>query len=145
MVNAVIAFGSNLGDRESRIYEAAQKLGITKMSSLIETDPMYVLDQPPFINAVGILETDLGPLALLGLLKETEIAVGRLPRERYGPREIDLDLIAYGALQLKSSYGGSVKLHVPHPRLAERRFVIDPLVELAPDFILPGIGPVRNL
>lgn len=127
---SVIAFGSNLGNREGYIREAAARLGIRHMSNLIETDPMYVTDQPAFINAVGVLETDLGPLALLRLLKQTEDEVGRLPRKRYGPREIDLDLIAYGCLSLRSVVDGKVKLEIPHPRLGEREFVLAPIREI---------------
>lgn len=139
MVRAVIGFGSNLGDRAENIHRAASALGIVRLSSLIETAPMYVEDQPPFINAVGFLDTELGPLALLRLLKSTETEIGRLPRQRYGPREIDLDLIAYGALQLKSVLYGETKLQVPHPRLGERSFVLDPLSELDSSFVIPGL------
>jgi 2-amino-4-hydroxy-6-hydroxymethyldihydropteridine diphosphokinase len=145
MVKAVIGFGSNLGDRSENIRRAAERLGVSRLSSLIETEPMYVEDQPPFINAVGFLETNLGPLALLRLLKALESEIGRLPRERYGPREIDLDLIAYGRLQLRSLVNGSTKLQVPHPRLAERSFVLDPLAELDPFLQIPGLGIGANL
>lgn len=138
-VRTVIAFGSNLGDREGNIRRAAETLGVSRISSLHETTPMYVEDQPPFINAVAFLDTELGPLALLRLLKETEAAIGRQPRERYGPREIDLDLIAYGSLQLRSVIYGEARLQVPHPRLAERSFVLDPLAELDPGFHVPGL------
>lgn len=106
---------------------------------------MYVEDQPAFLNAVGLLETEEGPIALLKRLKATELEVGRLPRERYGPREIDLDLLAYGSLQLKSTLVGRSRLHVPHPRLAERRFVLQPLFDLDSQFVLPGLGEVGDL
>ena len=139
MVKAVIGFGSNLGDRSENIRRAAERLGVSRLSSLIETEPMYVEDQPPFINAVGFLDTCLGPLALLRLLKSLESEIGRLPRQRYGPREIDLDLIAYGRLQLRSVVYGATKLQVPHPRLAERNFVLDPLAELDPFLQIPGL------
>lgn len=145
MVDAIIGFGSNLGEREARILEAAERLGIARMSPLYETAPMYVLDQPAFLNAVGLLRTELGPVALLKKLKEIETAVGRLPRVRNGPREIDLDLLAYGKLQLVSKISGKVKLHVPHPRLVERRFVLQPLFDLDPAFELPGLGRVAEL
>lgn len=145
MVDAIIGFGSNLGEREARILEAAERLGIARMSPLYETAPMYVLDQPAFLNAVGLLQTELGPAALLKKLKEIETGVGRLPRVRNGPREIDLDLLAYGKLQLISRISGKVRLHVPHPRLVERRFVLQPLFDLDPTFELPGLGRVAEL
>lgn len=145
LVDAIIGFGSNLGEREVRIAEAAERLGIFQMSPLYETAPMYVLDQPPFLNAVGVLRTDDGPVALLRKLKKIEAAVGRLPRMRNGPREIDLDLLAYGKLQFVSRVGSKTRLHVPHPRLVERRFVLQPLYDLNRDFVLPGLGAVREL
>lgn len=145
MVNAIIGFGSNLGDREAVIRSAAARLGVTRLSPLYETAPMYVEDQPAFLNAVGLLQTEEGPISLLKRLKATELEVGRLPRERYGPREIDLDLLAFGVLQLRSTFSGRSRLHVPHPRLVERRFVLQPLFDLIPDFVLPGLGVVSDL
>lgn len=139
LVRAVIGFGSNLGDRELAIRRAAERLGVSRLSTLVETAPMYVEDQPAFMNAVGFLETEMGPLELLRLLKSTEQEIGRLPRERYGPREIDLDLIAYGALQLRSVLEGIVRLEIPHPRLGEREFVLGPLRELDAGFVIPGL------
>lgn len=113
------------------------------VSSIYETAPMYVEDQPTFYNAAAIGESDLGPLALLNRLKQTELEVGREVRNRFGPREIDLDLIAYGMLSLTSR--GSRRLDVPHPRTGERRFVLAPIVEIAPDLTLPGLGHVVEL
>jgi 2-amino-4-hydroxy-6-hydroxymethyldihydropteridine diphosphokinase len=101
---------------------------------------MYVEDQPPFLNACGLLNTDLGPFGLLARIKALELEIGRLPRVRNGPREIDIDLIAYGVLQLRSKL-----VYVPHPRLIERRFVLQPLFDIAPDLHLGGLGVVRNL
>lgn len=136
----VIAFGSNLGDREANILAASRALAVERLSPLYETDPMYVEDQPAFLNAAALLETSEGPLELLAKIKALEFEIGRLPRVRNGPREIDIDLIAYGALQLSSKL-----LNVPHPRMVERRFVLQPLFDIAPDLLLPGLGVVRDL
>lgn len=105
---------------------------------------MYVEDQPVFFNAALLAETALGPLALLRLLKRTEAEVGRTPRERNGPREIDLDLIAYGALAYRFVDRGRTVLEIPHPRLAERLFVLQPMLDLDPAWHLPGLGSVRS-
>ncbi len=147
MTPVVIAFGSNLGDRESAIAKALRELDgplqAIRVSSLYETEPLLVGDQPPFLNGALLAETELGPRALLALLKATELKLGRRPRERYGPREIDLDLIVYGSLILRSTAGATLAL--PHPRLAERRFVLEPLVEVAPDLVVPGMGTATDL
>ena len=147
MTRVAIAFGSNLGDRERHVREALKLLergvAVELVSSLYETAPMYVEDQPSFLNGVAVGETDLGPIALVALLKQIERVVGRTPAERNGPREIDLDLVLYGSLVLRSE--GSVSVVVPHPRLAERRFVLEPLHEVAPEEFVPLVGPVDAL
>lgn len=139
-----IALGSNLGPSVAHMQRAlellAPHLQSIRPSSLYETAPMYVLDQPPFFNAALTAQTELGPLALLRTLKSIEMAVGRLPRVRYGPREIDVDLISYGSVMLRSSV-----LQVPHPKIGERRFVLLPLVEVAPEWNLATMGSVRDL
>lgn len=154
MTPVYIGLGSNLGDRAERIREAVRLLSraidVKAASPLYETAPMYVEGQPPFLNGMLAAETDLGPLPLLRLLKRTEQEVGRLPRERYGPREIDLDLICYGALAYRffdesPNAGGASLLEIPHPRLVERRFVLQPLHDVAPELVLPGLGPVFDL
>lgn len=109
------------------------------VSGLYETAPMYETDQPPFLNGAVTGETDLSPSDLLGRLKEIERQGGRAIRQRNGPREVDLDIVAYGRLQ----QDGAPQL--PHPRAFERRFVLEPLNEIAPHFILPGYGIVRDL
>lgn len=149
-----IGLGSNLGDRRLRIKEASRALAATfdqiRISSLYETAPMYVTDQPAFLNGMVSACTSLGPLEVLHVLKRIEADVGRLPRQRYGPREIDLDLICYGSLVYRfadespNSLGGQI-LTIPHPKLVERRFVLKPLHDLAPNLILPGLGPVFEL
>jgi 2-amino-4-hydroxy-6-hydroxymethyldihydropteridine diphosphokinase len=126
------------------IQRLRPSLGELTISPLYETAPMYVEDQPPFFNGALVAQTDLGPLTLLRLLKQTESAVGRSVGERNGPREIDLDLVLYGSLKLESR-GGEHALLVPHPRLPERRFVLQPLFDLKPDLMVVGAGTVAQL
>ena len=102
---------------------------------------MYVVDQPAFYNAVAAGGTDLGPLALLAELKRVELQLGRQVRTQNGPREIDLDLLAYDGLVLRSG----ARLIVPHARIAERRFVLQPWADLDPAFAIPELGPVGEL
>lgn len=147
MTPVAIALGSNLGDRLAHLCEAVRLLRpnvhLGRVSLAYETPPMYVENQPPYLNAAVIGDTPLGPLALIAFLKSVEREVGRSPRARFGPREIDLDLIAYGRLRIRSR--GSLPLQVPHPRLPERRFVLEPLGEIAPGLCLPGLGTVSDL
>lgn len=132
MTKIAVAFGSNLGDRVQNIRRAVELVagfvGEVRCSSVYETAPMYVEDQPAFLNGALTGLTALGPLSLVRALKSVEHKVGRLPRIANGPREIDLDLLLYGSLSLVSS--AKPPLVVPHPRIAERRFVLEPLVEL---------------
>ena len=114
---------------------------VVAVSTFRETDPVGYEDQPRFVNAVVALETELGPRELLEQLLAVERALGRTrDGPRYGPRTIDLDLLVYG-----DDAFDEPGLHVPHPRLAERRFVLEPLFELAPDLVIPGAGPVSAL
>jgi 2-amino-4-hydroxy-6-hydroxymethyldihydropteridine diphosphokinase len=138
---AYIGLGSNLGDREETIRRAVELLGAARVSTLIETEPWGYADQPRFLNAVAELETDEPPRALLARLLEIERELGR-SREgpRYGPRTIDLDLLLYGDDRLDEP-----GLGLPHPRLHERAFVLEPLAELAPELVVPGFGPVKAL
>ena len=143
-----------MGDRLALIKDAVVELqallGAVKVSPLYETAPMYVTDQPPFLNGMAFAQTSLGPLEVLRVLKRIEVRVGRLPRQRFGPREIDLDLICYGSLQYTyrdkcPQSPGSSDLTIPHPRLNERRFVLQPLSDLCPNLELPGLGCVKEL
>ncbi len=157
MVPIAIAFGSNLGDRHAQIEQALRSLArcidVQKISSFYETRPMYVESQPPFLNGALIGHSALGPRRLLEVLKRIELEVGRLPQDRYGPREIDLDLIAYGSLSYtfqsetanRQPPTANPNLIVPHPKTPERRFVLEPLCEIAPDFVLPRLGSVKDL
>ena len=139
-----IALGSNLGDSVAILRAAVGRVGeeirVNKVSTFVRSAPMYVTDQSPFVNGVLSGETTLGPMALLAFLKQVEAVFGRQVRVRNGPRELDLDIVAYGALQLRSS-----QLQVPHPRLAERRFVLQPLAEIAPEVRLPGLPSVLSM
>ncbi len=133
-----IALGSNLGDRKenlrlAREQIAAPDLRILRVSSIYETEPRDVKDQPWFLNQVIECETDLFPRQLLARLQKIERAMGRKRTVAKGPREIDLDILLFGDAVVKAP-----ELEVPHPRLAERRFVLEPLAELAPDKKHPG-------
>jgi 2-amino-4-hydroxy-6-hydroxymethyldihydropteridine diphosphokinase len=141
MPTAYIGLGANLGDREATIRAAVAALpGVVAVSSLRETEPLGVVDQPRFLNGVAALETDLSARELLGVLLRVERALGRERRERWGPRTIDLDLLLYGDETIDEP-----GLRVPHPRLHERSFALEPLVELAPDAVIPGRGRVSDL
>jgi 2-amino-4-hydroxy-6-hydroxymethyldihydropteridine diphosphokinase len=132
-----LALGANLGDRLGNLRAAIQALPPTlrllAASPVYETPPWGYLDQPAFLNQVILAQTDLAPLDLLRWLKQLEAKLGRQPGERYGPRLIDLDILLYDDLQLETP-----TLTIPHPRLAERAFVLVPLADLAPDLRPPG-------
>jgi len=140
-VKAYVALGANLGDREATVRRAAAMLGPHRLSTIRETEPWGYADQPRFLNAVAEVETDLPPRELLDRLHEIERELGRT-REgpRYGPRTIDLDLLVYGD-EVVDEPG----LRVPHPRLAERAFVLEPLYELDAELVVPGRGRVADL
>jgi 2-amino-4-hydroxy-6-hydroxymethyldihydropteridine diphosphokinase len=134
LTEAFIGLGSNVGDRLGylrRAVSALRALGEVRVSSVYETDPVGP-PQDPFLNAVASLETVLAPHDLLVALKKIEADLGRIPRERWGPREIDLDLLLYGDETIDAP-----DLTVPHPEMTKRGFVLVPLVELAPDAHLP--------
>lgn len=141
MTVAYVGLGSNLGDREALIRRAAALLGARRLSSISETEPWGVVDQPRFVNAVAELETPLEPRELLVRLLDVERRLGReRGGPRWGPRTIDLDLLVHGDAQLDEP-----GLVLPHPRLHERLFVLEPLAELAPDLDVPGRGRVSAL
>lgn len=146
--DVLIALGSNLGDRAGWMQRALDALRthvtLTAVSPILETAPMYLEDQPTFYNAAARGTTELGPRALLNVLKQIEADLGRQRRERNGPREIDLDVVAYGALSYRGTFAEGA-LEIPHPRAWERAFVIQPLMKIAPDVLLPGYGTVAEL
>ncbi|MCB0176793.1 MAG: 2-amino-4-hydroxy-6-hydroxymethyldihydropteridine diphosphokinase [Anaerolineae bacterium] len=133
-----LALGTNLGQREANLWTALLHLGpeveVTAVSRLYETAPAYVLDQPNFLNIALEGQTDLSPEALLDYLKGLEEQLGRETSHRYGPRLIDLDILFFEAITLDTP-----RLTIPHPRLAERAFVLRPLTDIAPDFIHPTL------
>lgn len=139
MAKAFIGMGTNLGKREANLREALRQLApevkVVKESSVYETMPWGVTNQPPFLNMVIEGETKLEPEALLGALKGIEREMGRRTTVRYGPRVIDLDILLYDDLVWDTT-----DLHIPHTRLAERRFVLVPLAEIAPKRIHPVFG-----
>jgi len=136
-----VGLGSNLGDREAAIRAAAALLGPHRLSPIRETDPWGYAEQPRFLNAVAELETDLAPRELLDRLLAIERRLGRVRGgPRYGPRTIDLDLLLYGDEVIDEP-----GLTVPHPRLAERLFVLEPLFALDAGLSVPGQGAVEAL
>jgi 2-amino-4-hydroxy-6-hydroxymethyldihydropteridine diphosphokinase len=146
-MRAYIGLGANLGEREETIARAVRLIGgqdgveMVAVSTLRETDPVGFLDQPRFLNGAAVVETELEPAELLARLLEVERELGRTrDGERYGPRTIDLDLLVHGDLELDEP-----GLTVPHPRLAERRFALEPLAELDPELEIPGRGRVEDL
>src|SRR5579864_6860445 len=127
-----LALGSNQGDRRSNLAAALQRLRevveIATISSIYETEPVGYLDQPHFFNIVCRGKTKLSPSELLKYAKAIEVGIGRQPSFRNGPRPIDIDIIFYDDLQIKHD-----DLTIPHPRMAERAFVLVPLAEIALD------------
>ena len=138
-VTAYIGLGANLGNREQSMEQAWRELGalptiqVVKVSSLYETDPMGMTEQPKFLNAAAELRTTLSALDLLAQLLQLEQKMGRIRSVRWGQRTIDMDILLYNNEVINSP-----GLTVPHPRLAERTFVLVPLAEIAPLLVLPG-------
>ena len=135
-VRAAIGLGSNLGSRERHLEagrRGIEKLGsIVAMSSWYETAPIGGPDQDPYLNAVIVIDTELTAVDLLAGLLDIERRRGRVRTERWGPRTLDLDLLIYGAAEIDED-----GLTVPHPRMTERRFVLEPLLEAWPEATLP--------
>ena len=147
MPSAYVGLGANLGDREATIRRAVELLAeregieVLVVSALRETDPVGLEDQPRFLNGAAVLETTLGPRALLETLLEVERVLGRTrDGPRFGPRAIDLDLLLYDDETVDEP-----GLTVPHPRLHERRFALEPLADLDPQLVVPGRGTVSEL
>jgi len=134
-----------MGDRAGNIAQALEAVAefaeMLALSPVYETAALYVTNQTPFINGVFLASTELPPGDLLAKLKEIERQIGRVDRGRNMPREIDLDIVWY---EDYVSDPGDVPA-VPHPGAHERRFVLEPLNEIAPDLLLPGYGVVRDL
>lgn len=146
-VRAFIALGSNLGDPVVQVTRALDALAVLPESRLMEVAPFYQNvalgpdPQPEFINCVAEIDTTLTPHALLDAIQSTEASMGRVRNDiRWSPRLIDLDLLIYGDLELQDD-----RLTLPHPEICARRFVLQPLNDIAPDLIIPGHGPVGRV
>ncbi|HYZ92168.1 MAG TPA: 2-amino-4-hydroxy-6-hydroxymethyldihydropteridine diphosphokinase [Actinomycetota bacterium] len=133
VIRAFVGLGSNVGDRLENLRRAMDELvkevEVIGKSSVYDTDPVGP-PQPDFLNAVVEIRTELAPRDLLSRLKSIEARIGRIQGERWGPREIDLDLLLYGDEEIDEP-----DLRVPHPQMWERAFVLVPLAELAPDLV----------
>jgi 2-amino-4-hydroxy-6-hydroxymethyldihydropteridine diphosphokinase len=137
---AYVGLGSNLGDREATIRKAADLIGAVRLSPIIETEPWGLSAQPRFLNAVAEVETALDARPFLVHLLDVERRLGRERiGPRWGPRTIDLDLLLFGDERLSEP-----GLEVPHPRLLERAFVLEPLAALVPERKIPGNGTVSE-
>jgi len=141
-VTTYIALGANLGDRAQNLRDALKQLDaisavrVVAVSSFLENPAVGgPADSPPFLNAAAEVSTMLSAANLLERLLQIERALGRERREKWGPRTIDLDLLLYGNEVIDTQ-----DLIVPHPRLHERRFVLQPLAEIAPNLLVPGVN-----
>ena len=138
---AFIGLGSNMGERYRHLTEAAAALralpqtAVVWFSPVYETDAWGKTDQPRFLNAACEISTDLEPVVLLSALKEIETRLGRTSHEHWGPREIDLDILLYDGIVVDTP-----DVSVPHRDLANRRFVLVPLRDIAPDLVHPVLG-----
>ena len=145
-VTAYVGIGSNLDGPAERVRRAARSLSsipdtrLEALSSWYLTPPLGPADQPDYINGVAVLATALPPIALFESLRAIELRQGRRRGTRWGPRTLDLDLLVYGDVELDGP-----DLILPHPRMAERAFVLVPLAEVAPDALIPGLGVVMVL
>jgi 2-amino-4-hydroxy-6-hydroxymethyldihydropteridine diphosphokinase len=142
-----LGLGSNLGDRERNIHEAIRRLStqntkVLRQSGLYATEPLGDTPEavPDYINAVLLMHTDLSPETLLDLTRSVEVGMGRGASFRWGPRIIDIDILLYGDVTVQSE-----RLRIPHPRMRERAFVLEPLADIAPDLLLPGGESVAEL
>jgi 2-amino-4-hydroxy-6-hydroxymethyldihydropteridine diphosphokinase len=136
---AYLSLGSNLGDRASNLRAAVSQLKVAghllAVSGFYETQPVDVPNQPWFLNCVIALETEKTARQILDLALKTEVEMGRLRMSNKGPRNIDIDIVIFGD-QVLNEHG----LNIPHPGMARRRFVLEPLVEIAPDSRHPLLG-----
>ena len=140
-----LGLGSNLDDPDWQVQTAMREIdeipdaGLVKVSSLYQTTPVGIIDQPPFINAVVQVETTLSPHDLLKQLRAIEAQHGRVRNEKNGPRTLDLDILIFNEWRIDDA-----TLTTPHPRMHERPFVLVPLVEIAPEVFIPGKGYAKE-
>ncbi len=147
---AVVALGSNLGDRQDTVRHAAERIARLPLVDEVRLSPLHETiavrldgpdpDAPTYVNAVALVRTRLAPQVLLGMLHAIEAEHGRERGERWGDRTLDLDLISYGEVRSEEPH-----LQLPHPRAAERLFVLEPWLELDPEAVLPDAGRVSDL
>jgi len=135
-----LSLGSNIGGREGNLRDAIKRLAapdlrVLRVSPVYETEPMEVTDQPWFLNLVVEAETTLFPVQLLSRIAKIERAMGRVRTRAKGPRTLDIDILLYGNAVVRTR-----DLQIPHPRMAERRFVLAPLADLAPSVRHPVLG-----
>jgi len=150
VTKAVLAFGSNLGDRQETIVAASKRLAEHKKVKLVALSSMYESiavtaededeSQPNYLNAVGIFETELKPSKLHKLASDVENEFGRVRLARWAPRTLDIDIITFGTELIETK-----KLVVPHPRAFERAFVLVPWLEIDPDAVIPSRGKISAL
>ena len=147
MTRAYVGLGANLGDRAAMLRAAFEQLAaepdidVVAVSGFRETNPVGIVDQPRFVNAAAAVETELPARELLDRLLAIELRFGRTRAgPRFGPRTIDLDLLLYGNEKIAEP-----GLRVPHPRLHERLFALEPLAELDPQLVVPGRGPLAGI
>ena len=146
MAVVYLGLGSNLGDRERALACACSLLdkhpaiAVQDVSSLYETAPVGLVEQPNFLNAAVVVLTDLRPESLLAVTQATESRLGREPAVKWGPRLIDIDILLYGSLRVQRPF-----LKIPHRSMGERLFVLVPLKELAPGLNIPGLGPIAEV
>ncbi|HEU23866.1 MAG: 2-amino-4-hydroxy-6-hydroxymethyldihydropteridine diphosphokinase [Mesoaciditoga sp.] len=134
-----VAFGSNLGDRKENILRAIEEMKKKQMeflriSTMYETEPYGLKDQPKFINCAALIRTSYAPMELMDMLLDIEKALGRVRNVKWGPRTIDIDILFYDHRIINF-----VDLIIPHPDLQNREFVLRPLAEIAPDYIHPKL------
>lgn len=134
-----LGLGSNIEPRRAHLAAAVDRLRIAfsglRASAVYETEPWGYTDQAAFLNMAVQIQSDLAPVALLRVVKNIEVEIGRTPTFRWGPRVIDIDILIYGQEQVALS-----DLQIPHPRMMERAFVLAPLSDLAPELVVPGTG-----
>jgi 2-amino-4-hydroxy-6-hydroxymethyldihydropteridine diphosphokinase len=138
-ITVYLGLGSNMGNRQDNLNRAldllSQRLRVEQISSVYDTEPIGNIQQPRFLNLVCQVSTKLAPMGLLPLAKGIELKLGRTSGKSYAPRPIDIDILFYGAQIIKTP-----ELIIPHPRVAERAFVLVPLAEIAPDLVHPVSG-----
>jgi 2-amino-4-hydroxy-6-hydroxymethyldihydropteridine diphosphokinase len=149
-VTAILSLGSNLGDRESTLRRAIREIAtvpgvrLTAVSAIVETPALKPngvdRDAPSYLNAVARVSTTLDPLELLGAMAAIELAHGRTRDERWGDRTLDIDIIAFGGLELDTD-----ALTIPHPRASQRAFVLAPWLDIDPEAVIVGHGRVAEL